>query len=144
MNVLRKFGIRTLAFVFMFCMCCMFFSCSGGREVSIRISDSYGNQWFFPPDIDELYDERDYTGKKWTLGISGWKLERHSRYGKSWIAPSGEGGRSFQVRMTYKNEDGKIIVTKSICERGEYCVNIYAERCDLWDSRTVLLYITVV
>ena len=104
MKVLRRFWRAGLAFVFILCMSFMCFSCVGRRDVSIRVSDNYGNQWFFPPDVDELSFEMEYTGEKRTFGVSGWKIERHHKYGRYWFDPSGEGSRTFQISLAYRNE----------------------------------------
>ena len=144
MKVLRRFWRAGLAFVLILCMSFMCFSCVGRRDVSIRVSDNYGNQWFFPPDVDELSFEMEYTGEKRTFGVSGWKIERHHKYGRYWFAPSGSREYAFNGSSFYINEDGEYIAIRYVKDRGTYNFGWSIGKTDLWNYRSIRLKIKVI
>ena len=134
--------------ILMFCMCFSLVGC-GDKEkkydVSIKIRNSEGSTWIFTPDVDELKYEFEYTGEEMRFWIDSWNLPDHPRWSNEWFEPNTSGANVFQAsygkigQMHYEEKP------KFICERGEYYYRIYADSTsDLWNSRTVFLYITVI
>ncbi len=113
-------------------------------DVAIRIGCSDGNVYEFPVGTDELHVDYVYDGKERTFGVRAYNLPDHPRWSKDWISPSGEGANVFdtslgKVNQRYDEED-----PRSVCERGEYIFHCTADSTsDLWNYRTVRLYITV-
>ena len=133
--------------ILMFCMCFSFVGCGKEKkyDVSIKIANNYGSTWIFTPDIDVLRYEFEYTGEEMRFWVDSYNLPKHPRWSKEWFAPNTSGANVFQasygkVGQMYYEEGPKFI-----CERGEYYYCVYADTTsDLWNSRTVYLYITVI
>ena len=114
-------------------------------DVSIKVKNNFDSEWIFEPGVDELYYTFEYTGKEMRFWIDSWNLPKHPRWSNEWFKPNTSGANVFQadygkIGQMYYEEDPKFI-----CERGEYYYRIYADSTsDLWNSRTVFLYITVI
>ena len=134
-----------------FCSCFLFTGCKKESDenkkydVSIKVKNNFDSEWIFEPGVDELYYTFEYTGKEMRFWIDSWNLPKHPRWSNKWFEPNTSGANVFQasygkVGQMYYEEDPKFI-----CERGEYYYRIYADSTsDLWNSRTVFLYITVI
>ena len=133
--------------ILMFCMCFSFVGCGKEKkyDVSIKIANNYGSTWIFTPDIDVLRYEFEYTGEEMRFWIDSWNLPKHPRWSEEWFAPNTSGANVFhadygKIGQMYYEEDPKFI-----CERGEYYYRVYADSTsDLWNSRRVFLYISVI
>ncbi len=134
-----------------FCSCFLFTGCKKESDenkkydVSIKVKNNFDSEWIFEPGVNELTYKFDYTGKEMRFWIDSWNLPKHPRWSNEWFKPNTSGANVFQasygkVGQMYYEEDPKFI-----CERGEYYYRIYADSTsDLWNSRTVFLYITVI
>lgn len=134
-----------------FCSCFLFTGCKKESDenkkydVSIKVKNNFDSEWIFEPGVDELYYTFEYTGKEMRFWIDSWNLPKHPRWSNEWFKPNTSGANVFQadygkIGQMYYEEDPKFI-----CERGEYYYRIYADSTsDLWNSRTVFLYITVI
>lgn len=134
-----------------FCSCFLFTGCKKESDenkkydVSIKVKNNFDSEWIFEPGVNELTYKFDYTGKEMRFWIDSWNLPKHPRWSNKWFEPNTSGANVFQasygkVGQMYYEEDPKFI-----CERGEYYYRIYADSTsDLWNSRTVFLYITVI
>ena len=146
-KLIKQIGCIAGTTILMFCICFSFVGCGKEKkyDVSIKIANNYGSTWIFTPDIDELRYEFEYTGEDMRFWIDSYNLPKHPRWSKEWFAPNTSGANDFQasygkVGQMYYEEDPKFI-----CERGEYYYCVYADTTsDLWNSRTVYLYITVI
>ena len=134
-----------------FCSCFLFTGCKKESDenkkydVSIKVKNNFDSEWIFEPGVDKLYYTFEYTGKEMRFWIDSWNLPKHPRWSNEWFKPNTSGANVFQadygkIGQMYYEEDPKFI-----CERGEYYYRIYADSTsDLWNSRTVFLYITVI
>ena len=134
-----------------FCSCFLFTGCKKESDenkkydVSIKIKNNFDSEWIFEPGVEKLYYTFEYTGKEMRFWIDSWNLPKHPRWSNEWFKPNTSGANVFQadygkIGQMYYEEDPKFI-----CERGEYYYRIYADSTsDLWNSRTVWLYITVI
>ena len=76
--------------------------------------------------------------------IDSWNLPKHPRWSEEWFAPNTSGANVFQASYGKVNQMHYEEKPKFICERGEYYYRVYADTTsDLWNSRTIWLYITV-
>lgn len=147
MKVIRKLLTIGLAFIFIVCINGAFISCtnSGKYDVTIRIACDDGGTWVFTPDVDEIRIERNYDGQEHRYYVDAYQLPDHPRWGTMWLEPKGDGADIFHVHLAYRNESGQVVETKRISDRGEYCLHVNASRSsDLWNERTVLLYVMVI
>ncbi len=114
-------------------------------DVTIKIKNNFNSEWIFTPDVSELTYEFKYTGNEMYFHVDSYNLPQHPRWGDKWFEPSFGGANVFQsfygkVGQKYNEEKPKFIR-----EKGEYYFRVYADSTsDLWNSRTVFLYITVV
>ena len=134
-----------------FCSCFLFTGCKKESDenkkydVSIKVKNNFDSEWIFEPGVEKLYYTFEYTGKEMRFWIDSWNLPKHPRWSNEWFKPNTSGANVFQasygkVGQMYYEEDPKFI-----CERGEYYYRVYADSTsDLWNSRTVWLYITVI
>ncbi len=134
-----------------FCSCFLFTGCKKESDenkkydVSIKVKNNFDSEWIFEPGVEKLYYTFEYTGKEMRFWIDSWNLPKHPRWSNEWFKPNTSGANVFQadygkIGQMYYEEDPKFI-----CERGEYYYRIYADSTsDLWNSRTVFLYITVI
>ena len=150
----RKIFTILLTLMLAFCTCIGFVSCkepsgqTGSQnqkyDVSIRVACDDGNSWVFTPDVEEIRIERNYDGSEHRYYVQAYQLPEHPQFGDTWLSPSGEGANVFQSSLAYRDENGKVSELKLVKERGEYCLNVYASHTStLWNTRTILLYITV-
>ena len=133
--------------ILIFCMCFSFVGCGKEKkyDVSIKIANNYGSTWVFTPDIDVLRYEFEYTGEEMRFWIDSWNLPKHPRWTKEWFAPNTSGANVFQASYGKVNQMHYVEKPKFICERGEYYYRVYADSTsNLWNSRRVFLYISVI
>lgn len=147
LKVLKKAWVIVFA-VLLFTICFgMFAGCSNSGkteetkyDVAIRIGCSDGNVYEFPVGTDELHIEIPYDGIERRYGVTAYNLPKHPRWSKEWFSPSGEGANVFDLSIAKENTG----VVKSVCEKGLYCVNTYADSTsNIWKFRHVKLFITV-
>ena len=134
-----------------FCSCFLFTGCKKESDenkkydVSIKVKNNFDSEWIFEPGIDKLYYTFEYTGKEMRFWIDSWNLPKHPRWSNEWFKPNTSGANVFhadygKIGQMYYEEDPKFI-----CERGEYYYRVYADSTsDLWNSRRVFLFITVI
>ena len=134
-----------------FCSCFLFTGCKKESDenkkydVSIKVKNNFDSEWIFEPGVDELYYTFDYTGEEMRFWIDSWNLPKHPRWSNEWFKPNTSGANVFhadygKIGQMYYEEDPKFI-----CERGEYYYRVYADSTsDLWNSRRVFLFITVI
>ena len=150
----RKIFTILLTLMLALCTCIGFVACkepsgqTGSQnqkyDVSIRVACDDGNSWVFTPDVDEIRIERNYDGNEHRYYVQAYQLPEHPQFGDTWLSPSGEGANVFHSNLAYRDENGKVSEVKKVKERGEYCLNVNASQTStLWNTRTVLLYITV-
>ena len=146
MKQVRRYFYSFVAFTLLLCLC---LTGCGEKEkkkydVTIKITNNFNGEWIFTPDVSELTYEFEYTGEEMYFYIDSYNLSDHPRWSEKWFAPSGEGADTFdtsygKVNQRYDEED-----PICICERGEYFFYVRAnDTSDLWNARTVRLYITV-
>ena len=131
------------------CLCFTFAACGGQQneqngqtkyDVAIRVACSDGEVYEFPVGEDEKHVTIPYDGIERTYWVDSYNLPDHPRYSDDWFSPSGEGANVFGLSIA-KDGDGEV---ESICERGLYCVNTYADSTsNLWNFRHVYLFVTV-
>ena len=134
-----------------FCSCFLFTGCKKESDenkkydVSIKVKNNFDSEWIFEPGVDKLYYTFEYTGKEMRFWIDSWNLPKHPRWSNEWFKPNTSGANVFhadygKIGQMYYEEDPKFI-----CERGEYYYRVYADSTsDLWNSRRVFLFITVI
>ena len=134
-----------------FCSCFLFTGCkkvsdeNKKYDVSIKVKNNFDSEWIFEPGVDKLYYTFEYTGKEMRFWIDSWNLPKHPRWSNEWFKPNTSGANVFhadygKIGQMYYEEDPKFI-----CERGEYYYRVYADSTsDLWNSRRVFLFITVI
>ena len=145
-KLIKQIGCIAGTAILMFCMCFSFVGCGKEKkyDVSIKIANNYGSTRIFTPEIDELRYEFEYTGEEMRFWIDSWNLPKHPRWSKEWFAPNTSGANVFQASYGKVNQMHYEEKPKFICERGEYYYRVYADTTsDLWNSRTIWLYITV-
>lgn len=114
-------------------------------DVTIKIMNNFGSVGIYPPDVSELTYEFEYTGEEMYFYVDSYNLSEHPRWSDKWFSPSGEGADVFdssygKLNQRYDEED-----PICICEKGEYYFYVRASNTsDLWNARTVYLYITVI
>ncbi len=136
---------------FAFCSCFLFTGCKKESDenkkydVSIKVKNNFDSEWIFEPGVEKLYYTFEYTGKEMRFWIDSWNLPKHPRWSNEWFKPNTSGANVFhadygKIGQMYYEEDPKFI-----CERGEYYYRVYADSTsDLWNSRRVFLFITVI
>ncbi len=152
MNKLKRIFSICFAVVFTLCLSVSVFGCKdkeansdGKYDVTIRIACDDGGSWVFPPDVEEIRIERYFDGEEHRYYIDAYQLPDRPGGKDRWISPAGEGANVFdssygKVNQRYDEED-----PKSICEKGEYYFYVRAtDTSNLWNARTVRLYITVI
>lgn len=134
-----------------FCSCFLFTGCkkvsdeNKKYDVSIKVKNNFDSEWIFEPGVDKLYYTFEYTGKEMRFWIDSWNLPKHPRWSNEWFKPNTSGANVFhadygKIGQMYYEEDPKFI-----CERGEYYYRVYADSTsNLWNSRRVFLYISVI
>ena len=122
-------------------------------KIRCKTKNEYGSviteeeEWIFTPDVSELHTEREYDGLEHTYYLDTFNLPDHPRWSDTWFTPQGEGANVFGGTRDYLYYDieGNQSVVKSVHERGEYIFHPYAaSTSDLWNFRSVYLYITIV
>ena len=134
-----------------FCSCFLFTGCKKESDenkkydVSIKVKNNFDSEWIFEPGVEKLYYTFEYTGKEMRFWIDSWNLPKHPRWSNEWFKPNTSGANVLhadygKIGQMYYEEDPKFI-----CERGEYYYRVYADSTsDLWNSRRVFLFITVI
>lgn len=108
-------------------------------DVAIRIGCSDGSVYEFPVGTDELHVEIPYDGIERRYSVKAYNLPDHPRWSESWIKPNGETAHAVSLSIAMEHFGA----TKSVIEKGLYCVLVIANSCSLWNTRTMRLYITV-
>ena len=133
-----------------FCSCFLFTGCKKESDenkkydVSIKVKNNFDSEWIFEPGVNELTYKFDYTGKEMRFWVDSYNLPKHPRWSNEWFEPNTSGANVFhadygKIGQMYYEEDPKFIR-----ERGEYYYRVHADTTsDLWNSRTIRLYITV-
>ena len=144
----KKLAAVALCMLLMACMPLLLFGCSTVEEepeedqtydVAIRIGCSDGMIYEFPVGEDEKHVTIPYDGMERTFWVESYNLPDHPRYGDDWFAPSGEDANVFSLSIA--GDTGEV---ESICDKGNYCINIYADSTStLWNERFAWLFITV-
>ena len=146
-KLIKQIGCIAGTVILMFCMCFSFVGCGKEKkyDVSIKIANNYGSTWIFTPDIDVLRYEFEYTGEEMRFWVDSYNLPKHPRWSEKWFAPNTSGANVFQASYGKVNQMHNEEKPKFICERGEYYYRVYADSTsNLWNSRRVFLYITVI
>lgn len=142
----KRFVFMMIYCVFSLCFCLV--GCGKNNEkydVTIKVTNNFGEEWIFTPDVSEQTYEFEYTGEEMYFYVDSYNLSEHPRWSEKWFAPSKEGQDIFdssygKVNQRYDEED-----PISICEKGQYFFYVRASTTsDLWKERTVRLYITVI
>ena len=146
MNNFKRLIIPIVSCFLVLCFCLT--GCGDNKksekyDVTIKITNNFGSEWVFTPDVSELTYEFEYTGEEMYFYVDSYNLSEHPRWSEKWFSPSGEGADVFdssygKVNQRYDEED-----PICICEKGEYYFYVRAsDTSDLWNARTVRLYIT--
>ena len=146
MKILKNLMIPIVSCFLVLCFCLT--GCGDNKkskkyDVTIKITNNFGSEWVFTPDVSELTYEFEYTGEEMYFYVDSYNLSEHPRWSEKWFSPSGEGADVFdssygKVNQRYDEED-----PICICEKGEYYFYVRAsDTSDLWNARTVRLYIT--
>ena len=146
MKILKNLMIPIVSCFLVLCFCLT--GCGDNKksekyDVTIKITNNFGSEWVFTPDVSELTYEFEYTGEEMYFYVDSYNLSEHPRWSEKWFSPSGEGADLFdssygKVNQRYDEED-----PICICEKGEYYFYVRAsDTSDLWNARTVRLYIT--
>ena len=147
MNNFKRLIIPIVSCFLVLCFCLT--GCGDNKksekyDVTIKITNNFGSEWVFTPDVSELTYEFEYTGEEMYFYVDSYNLSEHPRWSEKWFSPSGEGADVFdssygKVNQRYDEED-----PICICEKGEYYFYVRAsDTSDLWNGRTIRLYITV-
>ncbi len=148
MNNFKRLIIPIVSCFLVLCFCLT--GCGDNKksekyDVTIKITNNFGSEWLFTPDVSELTYEFEYTGEEMYFYVDSYNLSEHPRWSEKWFSPSNEGADIFdssygKVNQRYDEED-----PICICEKGEYYFYVRAsDTSDLWNARTVRLYITVI
>lgn len=148
MTKIKKSLLCSLSCILVLCIGICFAGCGDTKDkkydVAIRIGCSDGKVYEFPIGTDELHVDYVYDGKERTFGVDSYNLPDHPRWSNDWISPSGEGANVFSANYLYTDINGNQSNTRIVKERGNYRISYWAESSsDLWNYRTVRLYITV-
>lgn len=114
-------------------------------DVAIRVGCSDGNVYEFPVGEDEKHITIPYDGIERTYWVDSYNLPDHPRYGDDWFSPSGEGANVFDSSLGKVHQKYDEKPPEYVCEKGEYFYSVHADStANLWNFRTIYLYITVV
>jgi hypothetical protein len=114
-------------------------------DVTIKVTNNYGSEWIFTPDIKELSYEFAYTGEDMKFYVDSYNLPDHPKWGNEWFATTGTGANVFQIHILYGDGEKWLYSVKTINERGSYSICVIAESSsDLWNFRGVYLNVTVI
>ncbi|MCH5156497.1 MAG: hypothetical protein J1G02_01305 [Clostridiales bacterium] len=161
MAKLKKVLAVVLSVLFLLSVCFIVAGCKDKKyDVAIKlcyceVQDGFRvapvlGEIIFDKDTDELYIEREYDGKEYDYYFYAYENPLYK--GKDiigvhqWISWS----RSSHSSL-WREGDPKEKLCKTVCERGNYCLTIYAfshpeaeEVYEKWNSRILRLYISVV
>ncbi len=114
-------------------------------DVTIKIASDDGGEWIFTPDIQEMHTTREYDGQEHRFYVKEYQLADHPRWGDKWFAPVDEGANIFSADFLYTDLEGKQSTLRRLKDRGKYVFCCSADATsDLWNFRSIYLYITVV
>ncbi len=106
-----------------------------------RLCGTPHGAWIFTPGLDEIYIEREYDGKQYLYYVQKYNFPRYS---DEWFTPTGYGGDAFSSSLWKSEIESGQEMPKVVCDKGEYCFTVNALGIsDLWNERTVKLFITV-
>ena len=154
MTKIRKFLLVILATIATLCLCFAFAACGGQQneqngqtkyDVAIRVACSDGEVYEFPVGEDEKHITIPYDGVERTYWVKEYNLPDHPRYSDDWFSPSGEGANVFESSLGYVDQMYYEDPPENVCEVGEYFYCVHADATsDIWNFRTIYLYIIVV
>ena len=139
--------------IFAFCVanCVLLSACSEQHEeqtkydVAIRVACSDGEVYTFPVGEDEKHITIPYDGTERTYWVDSYNLPDHPRWSDKWFSPSGEGANVFDTSLGYVDQMYYEDPPENVCEVGEYFYCVHADATsDIWNFRTIYLYIIVV
>lgn len=114
-------------------------------DVTIKIASDDGDEWIFTPDIQEMHTTREYDGQEHRFYVKEYQLADHPRWGDEWFAPASGGANIFLADFLYTDLEGNQSEPKLLKDKGEYVFCCSADATsDLWNFRSIYLYITVV
>ncbi len=114
-------------------------------DVTIKIASDDGDEWIFTPDVQEMYTTKNYDGQEHRFYVKEYQLADHPRWGDEWFAPASGGANIFQADFLYTDLEGKQSTLRRLKDRGKYVFCCSADATsDLWNFRSIYLYITVV
>lgn len=114
-------------------------------DVTIKIASDDGDEWIFTPDIQEMHTTREYDGQEHRFYVKEYQLADHPRWSDEWFAPASGGANIFQADFLYTDLEGKQSTLRRLKDRGKYVFCCSADATsDLWNFRSIYLYITVV
>ena len=114
-------------------------------DVTIKIASDDGGEWIFTPDIQEMHTTREYDGQEHRFYVKEYQLADHPRWGDKWFAPVDEGANIFSADFLYTDLEGKQSTLRRLKDRGKYVFCCSADATsDLWNFRSIRLYITVI
>lgn len=100
----------------------------------------WDEKFVFLPQISELHIERKYDGKEYLYYFEGFCFIDRPMWPELWFSHSQEFSCSSSL---YKCTDKKELV-ETVCDRGEYCLEVTTNQLKDLNERTIKLYITVI
>ena len=146
MKKMKRFLISIISVLLLLCLSFGVAGCKDKKyDVTIKVTNNFGQEWIFTPDISELTYEFEYTGEEMTFGVAAYNLPKHPQWSNEWFIASGYGANTFSASLTKVPQMYYEESPKSVCERGEYLYSCNANATsNLWKFRTIHLHIIVV
>lgn len=142
----KKISVFLSMIIFVFTSI-FFVSCKDDQQkydVIIKLSNNFGQEWIFDPNINSMDYSFKYTGREMTFKVKEYKLPDHPRWKDKWLEPPFSGANEFLLgEILYTDTNGNQALLWSVKERGNYCVRVMADGAD-WNFRSVRLYVTVI
>ena len=151
--IVKYSRVFVLVAILAFCVanCVLLSACSEQHEeqtkydVAIRVACSDGSTYTFPVGEDEKHVTIPYDGIERTYWVDSYNLPYHPRWSDKWFSPSGEGANVFDTSLGYVDQMYYEDPPENVCEVGEYFYCVHADATsDIWNFRTIYLYIIVV
>ena len=151
--IVKYSRVFVLVAILAFCVanCVLLSACSEQHEeqtkydVAIRVACSDGSTYTFPVGEDEKLVTIPYDGIERTYWVDSYNLPDHPRWSDKWFSPSGEGANVFDTSLGYVDQMYYEDPPENVCEVGEYFYCVHADATsDIWNFRTIYLYIIVV
>ena len=148
---LKRIFILFVALFLCVMLCAAFTACGEQTEgetkydVAICVACSDGSTYTFPVGEDEKHVTIPYDGIERTYWVDSYNLPDHPRWSDKWFSPSGEGANVFESSLGYVDQMYYEDPPENVCEVGEYFYCVHADATsDIWNFRTIYLYIIVV